>query len=450
MNGPKSRDKVPPQLNLPLPYCSFSKRMTSLTPNKKKKFVGTALKGEPPRISRIEDVERFVRHAILFWFGGIEGSVFSHKGLHVTVWSYFLIGIATFFCATLALDSLRLSLSEEQQNMARFDVFTHESSLAINSYSHRILTFTLSAYLIQIIATYHKGIRTKGRNMMYGCSKSIDALSVGLNYDHDDIGPFLEKLHAAMTSIGQYALAVAASSTSISNSSEEEQAIRRTNQRKVFLDRNLDCEHLSSLPPKQALHILRLAILQSVKKERDKGRDGCLAYMNDRDFAFFRRDLNDYCGGASQVISSPSSSKLPYSYTSLLNWAVKSIGLLMQISFYLVAAGEWDIQNLCVAWATNCEPGKNGFIRPPPITWMHFLFLNIFQIVILYFLFGIPEVYVCVNDFWHSGVVLENYQGIIELICEPIAKRNRFSAPKNIEELCTRDNAKIWLNAMDR
>jgi len=55
-------------------------------------------------------------------------------------------------------------------------------------------------------------------------------------------------------------------------------------------------------------------------------------------------------------------------------------------------------------------------------TWVWFIWFVCFQLVILYFLFGVLEVYVSVNDTWQSGLVMDNYTGIITLVCEPLVK----------------------------
>ena len=50
----------------------------------------------------------------------------------------------------------------------------------------------------------------------------------------------------------------------------------------------------------------------------------------------------------------------------------------------------------------------------------------------LYFLFGILECYRSVNQIWQSGLVLDNYHGIIDLICQPL---ERAEAPMDVEQL---------------
>ena len=129
--------------------------------------------------------------------------------------------------------------------------------------------------------------------------------------------------------------------------------------------------------------------------------------------------LNDYCGGVSSVSSSVSSSKLPFAYVHLVNWGVKILTAFYLVTFNCLAAEDWDMKSVCLPWE-NCKVTES---LPTPNTWMFFIWFNLMQLAILYFLFGILEIYVCVNDTWHSGLVLENYKGIIDLICEPLLKK---------------------------
>ena len=55
--------------------------------------------------------------------------------------------------------------------------------MAMFSFSTRLLTFVLSTYVIQLITMYHMGARSKARDMMYGCFRAVDCLTVSLDYD---------------------------------------------------------------------------------------------------------------------------------------------------------------------------------------------------------------------------------------------------------------------------
>jgi len=139
--------------------------------------------------------------------------------------------------------------------------------------------------------------------MMYGCSLAVDCITTTIDYDHENARNILTDLHRALAAIGHHALNIASGAT---------EDIKLA----TFEKRGLDGQYLLSLPPKQVLHVLRLGILQTIVKER-KNMNGCLASMTNEDFMQLRRELNDYCGGASSTSSSSSSSKLPYCYFQL-------------------------------------------------------------------------------------------------------------------------------------
>jgi hypothetical protein len=116
------------------------------------------------------------------------------------------------------------------------------------------MTFILSAYMIIMVSTYHTGVRTKTRSMMYGASNAVDTIVASIDYDHPDTNEFLSHVYGAMTAIGGYGLINASKSCRFKLS--KQQIIN------FFEERNLDGEFLLSFnAPKQVLHILRLAIL---------------------------------------------------------------------------------------------------------------------------------------------------------------------------------------------
>ncbi|EJK44491.1 hypothetical protein THAOC_36962 [Thalassiosira oceanica] len=299
-------------------------------------------------------------------------------------------------------------------------------------FSGRLLTFVLSAYLIQIVTVgvlcitrrpklallslvsifdpyqvYFKAVRGKARGMMYGLSKAVDILSVALDYDHSSSEACRLDLERALSAIGHYALVV------VSTINIPQKAEAKEIRREVFESRKFDGDYFVSLPPKQALHVLRLAVLQAIECERAKG---CLAKLTNEQHVALLSYLNDYCGGASSVSSSVTSSKLPFAYVHLVNWGVKILTAFYLVTFECLAAEDWDTTSVCMPW----EICKLRESNPTASTWMFFIWVNLMTLAILYFLFGILEVYVCVNDTWQSGLVLQNYEGIIDLICEPL------------------------------
>ena len=257
------------------------------------KLFGTQMKGKPPhQCARIKNVSRFLDGSWWFWnTPGLQSSIFNRIGLHITILTYIGFGQLVFFLTTWGL-----ALSDQ-------DVIDKSVGKDLVSISTKLLTFVLSAYLIQIISTYHKGVRSKSRRMMYGCSQAVDCISTTIDYDHENARNILSDLHRAFTAIGHHALNIASGATE--------------NIKLATFDKlGLDGQYLLSLAPKQVLHVLRLGILQTIVKER-KNMNGCLASMTNEDFMQLRRELNDYCGGASSTSSSSTSSKLPYCYFQL-------------------------------------------------------------------------------------------------------------------------------------
>ncbi|KAL7543820.1 hypothetical protein ACHAWF_010112 [Thalassiosira exigua] len=144
---------------------------------------------------------------------------------------------------------------------------------------------------------------------------------------------------------------------------------------KLFYNKGLDASYLTKLPPKQCLHVLRLAILQTVASEKE---NGCLTSMTKSNWKTFRRDLNDYCGGASQTTSALSSSKLPYSYIQLVNWATHAIMLYVLSTFFMMYARQWHEANICLPWAGKCFQDKEATeVAKNAIFWIDFCVNNL-------------------------------------------------------------------------
>ena len=77
-----------------------------------------------------------------------------------------------------------------------------------------------------------------------------------------------------------------------------------------------------------------------------------------------------------------------------------------------------------------CIPDKDDSPDFVFILWT--LWFNLFHLTMLYFVFGILEVYRSVNQIWENGLVLDNYHGIIDLICQPL---ERAEAPRDVVQL---------------
>jgi hypothetical protein len=73
-----------------------------------------------------------------------------------------------------------------------------------------------------------------------------------------------------------------------------------------------------------------------------------------------------------------------------------------------------------------------GVPTPGVLAFSFAVFFCFFQMTMLYFLFVILECYRSVNQIWQSGLVLDNYHGIIDLICQLL---ERAEAPMDVEQL---------------
>jgi hypothetical protein len=63
-----------------------------------------------------------------------------------------------------------------------------------------------------------------------------------------------------------------------------------------------------------------------------------------------------------------------------------------------------------------------------------FIFFNIVNIVSVYFLLGLLELYPTLIKTWQSQLVLKNYKLVLDLICEPL-KPDVYKQPKNLSQL---------------
>jgi len=65
-----------------------------------------------------------------------------------------------------------------------------------------------------------------------------------------------------------------------------------------------------------------------------------------------------------------------------------------------------------------------------------FIFYNAMNLLAVYFLMGILEIYPTLMKTWESQLVLNNYKLVIDLICEPLkAKADTYGQPKNLSQL---------------
>ena len=62
-----------------------------------------------------------------------------------------------------------------------------------------------------------------------------------------------------------------------------------------------------------------------------------------------------------------------------------------------------------------------------------YIYFNVFYALSLYFVLGCLEMQHVLSKIWETGLVLGNYKGVIDLICEPILSAG--SKPKALDEM---------------
>ena len=80
-----------------------------------------------------------------------------------------------------------------------------------------------------------------------------------------------------------------------------------------------------------------------------------------------------------------------------------------------------------------------------------FVFFVLFKIIILYFVLGCLELYYVLEQSFSSGLVVQNYYGIIELICAPLSKTTLTAYCDDVDAACrTSYNGPIELHRLQK
>lgn len=295
------------------------------------------------------------------------------------------------------------------------------------SMATRLLTFTLSSYVGIIVANYWTNVRRKTRNMNYGLSNAVDTIATTIDYNHPNASVLLDSIYGPLVVIGQYGLAIASKTSKYKKSKEEIL--------ELFDRHNLDGKYLlNTYPPKQIMHTLRLAILQEIQKERHDAASSCLHYMSNEDFIELRKQLNDYCGWASSTSSSVSSSKLPYGYVQFINWSTHAVLLMCVYQMFQEQGYRWSKAGIC--WTFTHRLCRETDRHARHVEIYQFVFFVLFKIIILYFVLGCLELYYVLEQSFSSGLVVQNYYGIIELICAPLSKTTLTAYCDDVDAAC--------------
>mmetsp|Transcript_4622 Transcript_4622/g.10283 ORF Transcript_4622/g.10283 Transcript_4622/m.10283 type:complete len:378 (-) Transcript_4622:3008-4141(-) len=356
------------------------------------------------RAARIEDIPKFINTSVWpYSTPHFKSSVFNRIGFHLKCWLYIGVGLVAFFVEHELLDTYT-DPSDKLPNI--------KAKEGVVRTCLTLISFVLSAYISLIVQTYWVGARQKARVMTYACSDAVDIISVTLDYSHQNANALLNDLHGSLTLIGLYSLAIA--------SRKSRFKLSRDQKKVLFEDRGLDAEYMLSLSPRQCVHVLRWAILQSIRNEKN---EGCFQAMSPNDWSTVRNSLQKYCEKAFETQTALESSKLPFAYFQLVNWATHCIAFFLMATFYSDYSYHWYTSDVDV-W--------NHHIRDTWIYWQNFAFVTAFNLVMLYFMFGCLEVYhVICSHIWDSGLVLESYEGRIGTVCEPL----KDGKPKEMAEL---------------
>ena len=275
-----------------------------------------------------------------------------------------------------------------------------------------------------IIVCYYKEVRSKASGMMRGLDSFVGGISVAVDYSSPRAVNFLNDLYGAVSAAAHYALSLAGANTKFKLSKDGIKAI--------FDDNGYDGNYLLSLPKKQTVTVIRLAVLQSLKEEK-LASDSCLTDYNEFREEAIRKDLTGFAAEAMSVISCVSSNKLPFAYVQLITFFTRIFLLFAIFLSYVAFSLEHSIEN----HSFHYQCYSSIFSRRGELincSTEEYLFFNVFNLSITYFILGLLELYPTLIKSWQSQLVLKNYRGVIDLICEPL-KPDVYNKPKNLSQL---------------
>lgn len=248
--------------------------------------------------------------------------------------------------------------------------------------------------------------------MFQSMASFVGNITVVINYDCERAEEFTESLWAALTAMGHYALAYAASNTRFRVPEKEMQ--------EIFDSRGLDGEHLLSFQTKETATLMYNAILATLQNEFEMEGTGCLKKSFDsRRFVKVATDLENLNAGVLRVISSMSSNKLPFSYHQLINWGVRNGFVLTSIArywFMAIAHASKGRDYPFSCFQTMFSIHHDYYTCPTEeVIWF-----NVYRILLAYFVLGCLELYPTLAKTWEHSLVLNNYRGVVDCICRPL------------------------------
>ncbi len=348
-----------------------------------------------------------------------KSTVFTRLGFHISVWLYIALANIAYFLVFFggtrgAKGNQFIRISDGMEE--------------VDSFAIRLLTWLLAGFISHVVTAYYINVRKKASEMIQGLVHLVDRISVSVDYSSPRSKAFLNDLSGALRATSHYALAHGSANTKFK--------LKKDELRAIFDDHGYDGNYMTSHQKKQTVTVMRLAILRSLEEEKDAS-ESCLkkCYRNN----ILREDnvvraLQRFANGAMSTISCVSSNKLPFAYVQLITWATRTFLLFhIFLSYVSHSLEHLDMESKAPFSCYDSSFLIDGVVDAACIT-EEFIFFNAFNILAVYFVMGILEVYPTLMKTWQSQLVLKNYKLVIDLICEPL-KPDTYGQPKNLLQL---------------
>ncbi|KAL7551173.1 hypothetical protein ACHAWF_014365 [Thalassiosira exigua] len=260
------------------------------------------------------------------------------------------------------------------------------------------------------------------------------SLMAAINDQCNGTEEFTESLWGALTNMGHYALAHAASNTKFNVSKDE--------MRSIFDSRGLDGEYLLiSFQKQETAALIYNGMMASREQEFEKEGKVCLKRTFDSHrFVEVAGDLKNLLEGHSQHDQMLLANKLPYAYHQLIHWGVRN-------GFFITTLFRYRL--LAIAHASDGSPYPFQCFDTK-LTYCHmneFIWFNAIRFLLACFILGCLELYPTLAKTWENSLVLSNYQGVVDCICRPLkpgTERRRLSL-LHIRTINTPRRERVWM-----
>jgi hypothetical protein len=352
-----------------------------------------------------------------WWVGvspGCKSTVFTRLGFHITVWMY--IALFNIFYFVTYHKSQKFGYNEGSRTSLS------KTLSGMDSFAIRLLTWLLAGFVSQVVFSYYVAVRVKASDMIQGLDSFVDGIIISVDYNSPRAKAFLNDLYGAVRATAYYALAYASENTKFRLPNDRLQDI--------FDENGYDGEFLTSYPKKQTVTVVRQALLLSLEEEKEAS-ESCLQRYNNFREENIRQSITLFAAGAMSTISCVSSNKLPFAYVHLLTWATRTFLLFGRFFSYVSLALEYETKEVQTVFSCYNSVIFSGAGDGTCYTG-EFIVFNIFNLLVLYFVMGLLELYPALMKTWQSQLVLKNYKKIIDDICQPL---NSDAQPKNLSRL---------------